>query len=82
MVIMSRTTAKEQANNRRVAKPFIRPSQFWFIALGPDGEEVLSNNQMAHAKRYGLSYGNISECLAGRRKQTKGWRFIKHVKLS
>ena len=55
----------------------IRFNQFWFKALDLSGRKVFSNNQNEFARRYGLNQGHISECLNGKRKTCKGWRFIR-----
>ena len=64
------STRKEQANNRRV-----QSSQHWFFGYGPDGEKVLSNNQHAFAKQYGLNNVCISFCLTGKHKTHKNGGF-------
>ena len=65
-------TRKEQSNNQR---PCVRANQYSFVALGPNGEKVLSNNQCEFARRYGLNQANISACFSGRQKTCKGWTF-------
>lgn len=64
-------TRKEQRNNQRDRK-----DQYWFFAFNlKTGEWGEDNNQHEFAKRCGLSYTRISECLSGKYKQTKGWEF-------
>ena len=69
-------TAKEQANNRR-PKSCGPHKQEYFMALGPNGEQILSNNQHEFARKYRLHQSNISSCLHGnpRHKSVMGWKF-------
>jgi len=69
-------TWKKQANNSRPTS--CGPAKrYWFIALGPNGEQVVSNNQHEFAKLYRLDHSNISACLrkVPHRKSVKGWQF-------
>lgn len=63
-------TPKEQAQNRRDQK-----TQYFFIAMNKEGTMIASNNQHEFARRYGLSRSHITDCLNGKRKTHKGWRF-------
>lgn len=49
--------------------------QRWFLALGPRGESVISNNQRKIAKKYGLTFQAVSACLHGKLLQHHGWHF-------
>ena len=63
-------TRVEQQNNRHAYS-----NQYPFVGLGPNGEEVLSNNQHEFARQHGLTQGPVSACLNGKQKTHKGWRF-------
>ena len=68
------TTWKKQANNSRPAT--CGPAKrYLFIAFGPNGEQIVHNNQCNFARLYKLDHSNISACLRGKRKQHKGWTF-------
>ena len=70
-------TRSEQAKNRRPMSTGSR-KQFWFRVWHKKGMiQYLSNNQREFARIWGLSFGCISECLLGKRKQHKGWVFEK-----
>jgi hypothetical protein len=60
-------TPKEQAANTR--------NLHWFVAVSPLDIVFVSNNQAEFARQYDLDQSNISACLCGKRKQTKGWEF-------
>lgn len=63
-------TRKEQAINKR-----IRKDQYWFYGYGLNGEMIIENNQNCIARILGLNQRHISNCLYGKRKTHKGWRF-------
>ena len=63
-------TMKEQAQNRRDKK-----TQYLFVAMNEQGTMITSNNQCEFARQYGLNRGSITDCLNGRQKSHKGWRF-------
>jgi hypothetical protein len=65
------STCKEQNANQRDY-----PSQRYFKAISPDGEEIISNNQNKFARDNNLHPGHIGDCLENRFKQHKGWKFI------
>ena len=67
-------TRKEQNQNRR--------NQCLFIAINKQGTMITSNNQSEFARQHNLSQGNIAECLNGKRKSHKGWRFKRITSLS
>jgi len=48
-----------------------------FQAISPKEEIFCSNNQHQFAKEHGLRQGDISSCLAGRRKTCQGWTFTR-----
>jgi len=75
-------TPKEQAYNRRPAKPYVRKTQYLFIALDSQGTMIASNNQCEFARQHGLNDSNVNNCLNGRRKSHKGWRFRRILSLS
>ena len=60
-------TPKEQAQNRR--------NQYLFIAMDSQGTMIASNNQHEFARQHGLNRRHINNCLNGRAKTHKGWRF-------
>ncbi len=66
-------TWKEQAQNRREVKN--RKNQYFFIAMNEQGTMIASNNQHEFARQYGLDRRHINDCLNGKRKSHKGWRF-------
>ena len=69
-------TQKKQANNRRPAS--CGPAKrCWFMALGPNGEQAISDNQCNFAKLHKLDHSNISACLrkTPHCKSVKGWQF-------
>ncbi len=63
-------TRKEQNQNRRDQK-----NQYLFIAMDSQGTMIASNNQSEFARQYGLNVSHINDCLNGRYKSHKGWRF-------
>lgn len=46
-----------------------------FIAVGPDGQEYISDNISAFARQHGLTRRQISAVLHGRFHTTHGWKF-------
>lgn len=49
-----------------------------FIAVSPDGQRYLTNNQTMFGQNHGLDYRHISDCLRGLQQTTAGgWRFFK-----
>lgn len=46
-----------------------------FLAIAPNGQIYLTNNQLAFGKNHGLESRHISDCLRGIQKTTAGWRF-------
>lgn len=46
-----------------------------FKAISPNGRYYISKSQIDFAKSFNIARSNISRCLNGIRKQTKGWRF-------
>lgn len=69
------STRKEQNNNKRKPKPYTHYNQKEFIAISPDGEEFVFNNQRVFAEKYNLERKNINSCLNGHKKTHKGWKF-------
>jgi len=65
-------TRKEQIQNRRVPK-----NQRLFFAINRQDLMILSNNQHEFARRYNLNQCNITNCLSGRNRTHKGWRFLR-----
>ena len=63
-------TPKQQAQNKRDHK-----NQYLFIAMDSQGTMIASNNQNKFARQHGLDQGIIANCLNGRQKSHKGWRF-------
>lgn len=63
-------TRKEQIQNRRDRK-----DQYLFIAMDSQGTMIASNNQREFARQHGLNDRHINDCLNGRYKSHKGWRF-------
>ena len=63
-------TQKEQIQNRRDRK-----DQKLFIAIDSQDTMIVSNNQLEFARQYGLNQGCIANCLNGKQKSHKGWRF-------
>ncbi len=49
--------------------------QRWFYTYGPNNSIIIDNNQSFFAKAFGLNQGKVSMCLAGQRRQHKGWTF-------
>ena len=70
-------TPKQQAQNKRDHK-----NQYLFIALDSQGAIITSNNQSEFARQYGLNQSHIADCLNGRCKSHKGWRFKKIPNIS
>ena len=70
-------TWKEQNQNRRDLK-----SQCLFIAMDSQGTMIASNNQLEFARQHSLNVSHINDCLNGRRKSHKGWRFKRITSLS
>ena len=70
-------TMKEQIQNRRNLK-----NQYLFIAIDKHGTIIISNNQNEFARQHGLNWRNVNNCLNGRRKSHKGWRFRRIPSLS
>jgi len=66
-------TPKQQVQNRREVKD--QKHQYFFISMNEQGIMIASNNQLEFARQYGLNQGCISNCLNGRQKSHKGWRF-------
>jgi hypothetical protein len=60
-------TLMEQAANTRSLR--------MFIAMDQQGTLVASNNQHEFARQRGLNQRHISDCLRGKRKQHRSWRF-------
>lgn len=46
-----------------------------FIATAPDGKEFVAHNQSEFAREHGLAQSTIADCLSGRVKVHRGWRF-------
>ena len=63
-------TRKQQVQNRRDQK-----NQQLFIAMNEQGTIIASNNQHEFARQHGLDQSQIADCLNGRQKSHKGWRF-------
>ena len=70
-------TRKEQNQNRRDQK-----HQYLFIAMNEQGAIITSNNQSEFARRHKLNQSTVADCLNGRRKTHKGWRFKKIPSIS
>jgi hypothetical protein len=60
-------TRKEQGCNTR--------KQRLFIAMNLQGTMVASNNQREFARQHNFDHKNIRDCLRGKQKTCKGWRF-------
>ncbi len=69
-------TWKEQIQNRRDRK-----DQYFFIAMNEQGTMIASNNQHEFARQHGLNWRHINDCLNGKRKSHKGWRFKRILSL-
>jgi hypothetical protein len=67
-------TTKEQRINSRPRSCGLR-KQRWFCGHGPNDEMIIENNQSKVAKCFELNQRHISDCLNGRYKTHKGWRF-------
>ena len=52
--------------------------QYPVIAISPLGENYIFYNQSLFAKEHNLSQSKISECLNGKRKSYKKWKFVKN----
>ena len=63
-------TRKQQRQNQRDRK-----DQRPFIAINEQGTIIVSNNQLKFARQHGLNQRHINDCLNGRAKSHKGWRF-------
>ena len=49
-----------------------------FLAIAPNGQRYLSNNQLAFAANHGLEAKHISDCIRGLQQTTGGgWRFVR-----
>lgn len=72
------STPREQRNNSRPMSCG-RAKQRWFQTTSPGGKIFCSNNQHEFAREYGLNRQSISDCLTGRRKHHKGWKFQKII---
>jgi len=68
-------TRKEQRQNRRKEKDY--KNQYFFVAVGKQGEVIVTNNQHEFARQHNLNQGNINNCLGGRAKSHKGWKFYR-----
>lgn len=68
-------TWEEQLNNQRAAS--CGPNQqHWFRAWHKNTmAQFISKNQSEFARKWGLSIGDLSLCLHGKRKTHKGWNF-------
>lgn len=60
-------TQKEQNENRRVMRPF--------VAIYKNGYIEVSSNQTQFAKEYKLTKQLINNCLKGKQRIHKGWKF-------
>lgn len=58
----------EQVENRSVTR--------YFKAISPNGEVLISLNQVAFAKEYNLQPVSINKCLKKKRKTHKNWKFF------
>lgn len=62
------TPERQTRNSTRVYK---------FIAVSPDGQRYITNNQSMFGQNHGLESKHISDCLRGIQQTTGGWRFFK-----
>lgn len=60
-------TQQEQANNTR--------NTYKFLAEYSNGYKEVGLTQAGFAKKYGLNYRRINDCLKGRQRSHKGWTF-------
>lgn len=67
-------TYYEQRINSR-PKSYVSNNPHFFYAHGSSGEMVIWNNQREFAVKFGLYSSHVTECLKGKRKQHKGWKF-------
>ena len=67
-------TPHEQRMNSR-PKSYGPQKQFWFYGNGPNGEMIIDDNQSHVARIFSLTSTHISNCLSGKQKIHKGWRF-------
>lgn len=51
--------------------------QIKVTAISPDGELYTFSNQSEFAREHNLSQGRISDCICGKIKSHKGWKFYK-----
>lgn len=58
---------KQQENRRNVR---------WFRAISPEGKIYITRNQSKFAKNHNLSKQGVNNCLCGKVKTHKKWRFI------
>ncbi|PXF50561.1 MAG: hypothetical protein C4B57_11970 [Deltaproteobacteria bacterium] len=61
------TTLEGQIQNRR--------NQYLFVGINEQGTIIASNNQREFARQHGVHQSAIANCLNGRAKSHKGWRF-------
>ena len=61
------TTPVHQTRNSRMVRKF--------IAIAPNGQVYLTNNQLQFGINHGLESRHISDCLRGKQATTAGWRF-------
>ena len=63
-------TVTTQSRNSRMV--------YEFLAIAPNGQRYLSNNQLAFAANHGLEAKHISDCIRGLQQTTGGgWRFVR-----
>lgn len=60
------TPERQTRNSTRVYK---------FIAIDPNGQVYLTNNQTMFGQNHGLESRHISDCLRGKQNTTAGWKF-------
>jgi len=68
-------TKKEQIHNRRTLKSQKVFEAEYIIPGESFGYKEISNNQNDFARKYNIGRSNISNCLTGKLKTYKGWKF-------
>ena len=63
------TTYDHQTRNSRTV--------YEFIAVSPQGQVYITNNQTMFGQNHGLEPKHISDCLRGMQMTTAGWSFYK-----
>lgn len=67
------TTFERQTRNSRMVRKF--------LAVDPNGQKYLTNNQLQFGLKHGIDSRHISDCLRGVQQTAYGWRFYEIDKL-